>query len=559
MIPFLLGYLVFSRYPGVQTFISVLVVVLCALPRGRKTWRGLSAAWAALARRRWLAILVVGLIAFSVTAALAIKRGFPLPYVHDEFSYLLAGDTYAHGRLTNPTPPIWEPFESMHILLRPTYMSKYPPGQGLFLALGQILAGAPIWGVWISGALAAAAACWMLLAFVPPRWALLGGLIAAVHPQMLEWGQRYWGGYVAVLGGALLLGGIARLIRQPRAMPALLAATGILILAITRPYEGFVLTAMLLIGLAFWMRKPQGPPWPLFMRSTLLPALLILIPGAVWMGYYNWRITGSAWRLPYQEHQTQYGAVPLFIIQKPFNPPSYNHKELATFYAGDQRYDYLRRDSWSRIGHRLLASLGGLYLTVYGNAHSLVLPLLILPWVIRTNRRIRWLVILLTLFVAALLVETFLYGHYAAPAAGVVLAIEMILMRRLYRLRHPVGPLLVRISIAVFFLWSLFWWLGFFGWQQDPTKWQSRRERVHSQFLGQKPGKHLALVRYRDHNVHEEWVYNGADLNDAKVIWAREMDPEHNRRLLEYYKDRQVWLIEPDSPKAEPKLYAPGP
>lgn len=556
--PLHLGYMVFSGYPQLQTFFTILIVILCALPRSR-TCRRLHAAWTALARRKSLAILVVGVIAFTVTSTLAIKRGFPLPYVHDEFSYLLAGDTFAQNRLANPTPPIWEPFESMHLLLRPTYMSKYPSGQGLFLALGQVLFGAPIWGVWISGALAAAAACWMLQAFVPPRWALLGGLIAAVHPQMLEWGQRYWGGDVAVLGGALLLGGVARLLRRPRALPASIAAIGMLILAISRPYEGLVLTILLLIGCAFWMRKQQPLSQTLFTRSAVLPALAILFLGVAWLGYYNWRITGSAWRLPYQEHQAQYGAVPLFIIQTPLDPPHYNHKELETFYAADQRYEYMRRDSWALIGRHMLTSLGWLYLAVYGNAHSLVLPLLLLPWAIRNNRRIRWLVILLALFVSSLLFETFLYGHYAAPAAGVVLAIELIHMRRLYRLRHPVGPLLARISIAVFFLWSLFWWLGFFGWQQDPTKWQNRRQRVQSEFLAQKPGKHLALVRYRDHNVHEEWVYNAADLNGAKVIWAREMDPRHNRRLLEYYNDRQVWLIEPDSPNSEPKPYASGP
>jgi hypothetical protein len=57
----------------------------------------------------------------------------------------------------------------------------------------------------------------------------------------------------------------------------------------------------------------------------------------------------------------------------------------------------------------------------------------------------------------------------------------------------------------------------------------------------------LVIVRYSpEHSYHAEWVYNEADIDSAKVIWAREMDDEHNRQLLEYFKDRHIWLIEAD-------------
>jgi hypothetical protein len=72
------------------------------------------------------------------------------------------------------------------------------------------------------------------------------------------------------------------------------------------------------------------------------------------------------------------------------------------------------------------------------------------------------------------------------------------------------------------------------------------------------PGKHLIMVRYSDdHNIHDEWVYNGAEIDSAKVIWAREIDPAQNGKLFDYFQDRKVWLVTPDTDNTYAAPYTP--
>ena len=59
--------------------------------------------------------------------------------------------------------------------------------------------------------------------------------------------------------------------------------------------------------------------------------------------------------------------------------------------------------------------------------------------------------------------------------------------------------------------------------------------------------RHVILVRYTTNkSPHEEWVYNGADIDDQEFIWAHDLGAEANRALLQYYKDRTIWLYQPD-------------
>src|SRR5262249_14428347 len=130
---------------------------------------GLRRSFRRVGERRGLSVALVSGTALFVGIGLSAIRT-PQPRGHDEFSYVLAADTFARGRLSNPTHTMWVHFETFHVLMRPSYASKYPPVPGLILAAGQKLLGRPIAGAWLGVALGSGAVCWMLQGWTRPRW-----------------------------------------------------------------------------------------------------------------------------------------------------------------------------------------------------------------------------------------------------------------------------------------------------------------------------------------------------------------------------------------------------
>jgi len=479
--------------------------------------------------------LAAGAAAFLIAASLSLVR-FPWPCIHDEFSHLLAADTFAHGRLANPTPPLWEHFESPHVILAPSYASKYPPGQGLVMALGRVLFGLPIVGVWLSAGLCAAAFCWMLAGWgVPKRWVWLGGLLVATHRGLLtDWAQSYWGGLVPFLGGALLFGSLPRLIRRPRAAGFWLAV-GLAVLANSRPYEGLV-ASLCACGYILLRRR----------RIRLLPAATTLAPvllaNFLWMGLYNQRVTGDPFTAPYQVHERTYSVAPVFLFSPKRPEPVYRHETIRRFQL---EWELGLYESQQSLGGLLKYKLGATWRAAcFAWLPSLFIPLFFLRRRWRSFHTRFALAGLLIGFAGSWLSKCFM-PHYLAPSMPLALLLSVQGLRRLRppRLIHwIVAAHLAGLSMA--YVFRVPPRLLEAEWRESGAPFGWLRTKLRQQ-LEKTGGDHLVLVRYGPkHDFHQEWVYNGADLGGSRVVWARSMGPESDRKLVEHFKGRRAWLLD---------------
>lgn len=495
----------------------------------------------ALARRPRAAALAVFAVPLLAGLGYLAAHGAPQPIVHDEFSYLLAADTFARGRLSNPEPPVWRAFQSVNVLVRPSYMSKYPPGQGLFLALGA-LAGVPLLGAILCVALASAAIYWMLRAFVEPRWALFGGLLAASHPLLLLWLTHFWGGGVALLGGALAMGAVKRALDRPRAAWGFALAAGLALLANSRPLEGLVFALPLLAALA-WRRRSEC-------LVLLGPMLAVLAGVGAWMALYNYRVTGSPWTLPYLVYERTYNQAPLFIWQK-------HLREIAA--SGVPEIDRLWAE-WNLDGYRRQQTWGGFFDELMGRklvdldqAWLSPLPVklfLVLPLLGPCGPLFLSLGAVLAGATALVLTQLFYFPHYSAPLGGLFFLLVTAGMRRACAFRWRGAPL-GKLFVAGTTLLCLARSAAFCARKaESPRKaWSYYRDEAREKLrtLG---GKHLVLVRYGpDASYHWDWTANGADLEGAPVVWAWDLGEDEDSALEEHYADRTIWRLTAQPPR----------
>ena len=519
--------------------------------RKRTLLHGLSTAWGWLARRRGLSIALITALPLIGRLTLLGLQPIPVPATHDEFSYLLAADTFARGRLTNATPPLWQHFETFHELMRPTYMSVYPPGQGALLVLGEVLTGNPWWAVWFSVGVMCGTLTWMLQAWLPPRWALLGGFFAVWQFGFEHyWMNGYWGGSLAAIGGCLALGAWGHLRKGPRVTQALMLGLGMLIMAASRPFEGLVLSFVVLVAAAIWFRRQcrDERSVRMFIARTVLPALCVVAGGLVLLGVENRAVIGSAFQLPHQAYRHDVAVWPTFVFEHPRTNIAYRHEVLRNFFeVWEPNYEDAK--DWGTV-KGLIPGIEGRARMVGACYFPLApyLPVALLSFVAVFFRKTRILGAAVCAAFAANGLANWLVPHYLAPVLGAMMAVHLQFLR-FVRTRRWHGRAVGRYVFAglMAFLAVLFGVRIVQRVQVRGEPWALARAQFQSR-LESTPGRHLILVKYApNHEVKDEWVFNGPDIPREKVIWARSMSPPLDRDLVDYYRGRSVWILDADA------------
>src|SRR6267154_2635959 len=554
----------------IEIFLSIAAILWAfAFPRlGSRWFRRIEAGFRRCARRRALSVGAVGILAVAARLAVLPMLPVPSPAIHDEFSYLLMADTFAHGRLANVTHPMSLHFETFYVNQTPTYVSKYFPAQGMLLAVGQVLFGHPFWGVLLSSALMCAAICWMLQGWMPPGWALLGGLLAVLRLGTFSyWANSYWGGAVAALGGALALGALPRIKENQRVRDAVWMGIGLALLFNSRPYESVFFATPIAIALFAWLLG-KNERWmkKKFLR-VILPLGIILTVTFASMAFYFWKTTGQPFRPPYLAYEQTHSSVPLFPWSHRGPIPSYSSSTLRNVYEGRllEQFKFAVEHPFQnitlRIFHFWLFYLGPMLTVLF------LLLLLALPFGTKLSdfsARTQFLLLAAALSFAGMLLPVYFEVHYAAPMTALIFALVLSAMKYIHDWSwrtKPVGLGIMRVVVVSCVLLAIVRVSAqvpgvsspppqFRSWATENSKFPEREEILSA--LNNMGGFHLVIAKNAtDKNIFD-LVYNAADIDASKIVWARDLGPAKNQQLIDYYKGRTIWIVDPTD--LHPKL-----
>lgn len=572
------SYLPLNHPLGFGVSDTLLFTVAALLVSLALAWAFLERPARRLAQRPLWCLALVAVLPIALRLALLRTHPVPTPETADDFSYLLLGDTLAHLRLANPVHPMHRFFEAMFILQEPAYGSMFPLGQGIALALGQVIFHNPWAGVALSAGALCAGIYWMLRAWVSPLWALTGGLLAVCEFGPLnQWMNSYWGGAVAASAGCLAFGALPRLKNAWRARDAALLGAGVGVHMLTRPFE----TVFLVVGvlLYFVPMMIRGDAWRRLERVAAI-GVAAAAPAVVLTGLHDRAATGSWTTLPYALSRYQYGVPAAFTFQP--NPAP--HRALTREQAVDYQAQRLVhgegvdtvRSYFSRLAERLRFYRFFLVSPLY-----LVLPVFLIAL---REFRFAWVLLTVAVFSMGTNIYPYFYPHYVAALTCMFVLISVVALERVSRWNKEIARIVVLLCGAQFVFWygihlsgspELLEALGpYETWDYINYGDLSGRAAINAR-LAREPGKQLVFVSYWPRHLFDEWIHNGADVDSSRVVFAADLGREENDLLRKYYPDRTAWVLEPDArpprvtrypllepeavPAAKEKAVAPAP
>ncbi len=512
-----------------------------------------------LSTRTAVSMLVLAILPVGLRLLLLTHHPVPTPDIYDEFSHLLVADTLRHFRFANPTHPLHQFFETFFVLQQPTYSSIYPIGQGIALAIGHALFRNPWAGVLLSTAAFCSLCYWMLIGWTTPLWALAGGFLAVIEFGPLNpWMNSYWGGAFAAAAGCLVFGSMPRLKDTGRLNYAVLLGLGLGLSLLTRPYESIFLTlSLILFFLSVWRQ--------LTLRAAAA-VIVATLPAVGVMLLQDKQVTGNWLTLPYVLSQYQYG-VPASLT---FQPNPVPHRELTPQQEMEYKSQLAFRDGDKETFKAYLLRLE--YRVRFYRFFSLPSLFVALPFFLLGFRKYRFTWLLLTIVCFALGINFFpaFQLHYLSPLTCIFLLVSILSLERLSSFGRggaEATQFVVFLCLIHFALWYSLHLLDNRGFSQEVRQYETwdglnhqnpQRRIVVKEQLASLPGKLLVFVRYSQRHIfQDEWVYNEAEIDRARIVWARDLGPQENDKLRTHYRDRTPLLLEPDVSPPELTPYEP--
>lgn len=514
-----------------------------------------------LSQKTLWSMLLLAALPLALRLALLAHCPTPTPSGSDDFGYVLLGDTLAHFRLANPPHPLSQFFETPFILQQPTYSSIYPLGQGIALAVGELVFGVQWAGILISISALCALCYWMLRAWMSPGWAFLGGLLAVIEFGPLGyWTNSYWGGAVTACGGCLVFGSLPRLRESGHWRYGGVIGAGFAISLLTRPFESIFLFLSVALYFAIAWLKPT-PERKLPGAAVFAAALFAIFPALLLMLAQNRAVTGSWTTLPYQLSRYEYGVPTTFTFQQSPTP----HRQLTR----QERLDYEAQNAvhgdghetlsgyWSRFAHRIRFYRFFLLAPLY-------IPFTVFLVTAFRSRTALWILSIMAMFALGITFYPYFYPHYIAAEVCLFLLAAIMGLQQI-KIRYVSSVILVVCAAHFLFWYGLHLTAGddiaasmnkYDTW--DYINFGDPEGRIAiAQQLAALPGKQLVFVHYAPSHIFHDWIHNAADIDQARVVWARDLGPTENEKLLRYFPNRAAWMVEPDAWPPTLKPYTP--